>query len=291
MLQQKIILIVTIFALLLLVYGQSFEGFTNPDVSSAEEISEGASDYYNWGYKEIPQEMEDSVPHTRHVCPRCKKPCYIPCPYRRKKYPCPYCKTDINIKNNFFFIKGGECNKCDITNNKDINKYVLKSSIPACPDMSQFVKKSQMNPSSSATTRPADCPKCPICPICPKCPTTGGGNGGGGGGRNGTGTRMRDVSLGQPSPFANTYTGANDWSQELNGDDNGDNGGFFPGNITGGIPNTTGNDIGGDDGGWNNAGSTPRGGNVPEAYFKDFAYNNRTTGRVKPYNSVWSLFK
>lgn len=287
MLSQKIILIITIFALLILVYGQSFEGFANPDVSSAEEINDGASEYYNWGYKDIPEDKEDSIPHTRHICPRCRKPCYIPCPYRRKSYPCPYCKTSINIKNNFFFIKGGECKTCDITNNKDIDKYVLKTSIPACPDMNQFVKKSQMTPSSSSRTRPEDCPKCPICPICPKCPTNGGG-GGGNGGRN---TRKRDISMGQPVPFANTYTGVQDLTGNDNdngdGDDNG-NGGFFPGNITGGIPNTTGNDMWGEDG---SVRQTPSGGNVPEAYFKDFAYNNRTTGRVKPYNSVWSLFK
>jgi len=284
--QIKIILIITIFALLILIYGQSFEGFANPDISSAEEISEGASEYYNWGYKEIPEDKEDSIPHTRHHCPRCRKPCYIPCPYRRKSYPCPYCKTNINIKNNFFFVKEGDCQKCDITKNHDINKYVLKSSIPACPDMSQFVKKSQMTPSSP--TRPADCPKCPICPICPKCPTSGGGNGGnGGGGNGGRGTRMRDISMGQPVPFANTYTGVQDLNGSGNGDDDDNSGGFFPGNVTGGIPNTTGNDIWGEDGGVRPNDN----GNVPQAYFKDFAYNNRTTGRVKPYNSVWSLFK
>ena len=288
MLSQKIILLVTIFALLILVYGQSFEGFANPDISSAEDVGDGASEYYNWGYKEVSPDMEETVPHTRHVCPRCKKPCYIPVPYRRKSYPCPYCKTTINIKNNFFFIKEGDCNKCDITQNKNIDKYVLKSSVPACPDMSQYVKKSQMNPSGK--TRPADCPKCPICPICPKCPTTNGGRNGGGGGRDER-TGLRNVSMGEPSPFANTYTGANDWSQELNGPDAGgsEGDGYFPGNVTGGIPNTTGTDVG-----WNNrtdnAGTTPRGGNVPEPYFKDFAYNNRSTGRVKPYNSVWNVF-
>ena len=36
------------------------------------------------------------------------------------------------------------CNRCDITVNKDIDKYVLKSSVPACPDTSKYITKNMM---------------------------------------------------------------------------------------------------------------------------------------------------
>jgi hypothetical protein len=89
-----------------------------------------------------------------------------------------------------------KCRNCDITLNKDIDKYVLKSSVPPCPDMSEYVKKGQMNPDINmndyikksdiqpcphvdlseyirksdipACPAPVQCPTCPECPLCPK---------------------------------------------------------------------------------------------------------------------------
>jgi len=90
------------------------------------------------------------------------------------------------------------CDSCDILKHKDIKYFTLKSSIPACPDMNDYVKKSQVPPMpnmrdyikksqipvcekcpdlsdyiprSSVPAMP-ECPKCPVCPVCPVCPET-----------------------------------------------------------------------------------------------------------------------
>jgi hypothetical protein len=71
-------------------------------------------------------------------------------------------------------------NSFDITKHKDIDKYVLKSSIPPFPDLRNYVKKSNLSPPPNLNNyiKKSDippCPKCPtptICPTCPKCPTT-----------------------------------------------------------------------------------------------------------------------
>ena len=265
---QKIILIVTIFALLLLVYGQTFEGFANPKVSSTESVGGGASDYYNWGYKEIPDEMEDSVPHTRHHCPRCRKTCYIPVPYNRKKYPCPHCRTKIHVKADVNLIKANSCDTCEITDHKDISKYVLKSSVPPCADMSQYAKKSELKPQKT----------CPVCPICP----------------NGSDQKKDHGRRPQTGPIRSTLRSDYRISSEsrrgpsgfgIGGDEE-----PGPGYKTGVIPKVPGNDLGLDDSDVNRRGTTPKAGNSPEPYFRDFAYNNRGSGRVKAYNSVWSVF-
>lgn len=188
--EDKVITAFLLLSVILLVYHQTYygmEGFVlNPSVSSTEAMQEGASEYYNWGYK---SPEDPSIPHTVHTCGRCQNKCYIPTPYQRQKYPCPYCRKTIRVKNEFNFIKQNSCQTCDITQNKDIDKYVLKSSVPPCPDMSQYMKKSSMlaqDPTQGGKyVRKEDCPKCPVCPICPKCP--GDNNGYGNGYNNGGG--------------------------------------------------------------------------------------------------------
>jgi len=280
---QKYTMVALAMAIAILVWGEQFggfENFENPNVSSGEDVSGGASEYYNWGYKEIPDEMEDKIPHTRHRCNRCRRHCYIPVPYRRKRYPCPHCKTKIHIRNDIYLMKGqGECASSDITKNRDIDKYVLKSSVPSCPDMSQFVRKSQLRPEDNNRgghqPRRPDCPKCPICPICPKCP---------------------DPEKISEHPEFNKYTLKDDYriSSEsrrtqtdfgIGGDEE-----PGPGNRTGGIPRVPGLDLGMRDHDVAKRGTTPKAGDTPDPYFKDFAYNNRGSGRVRAYNSVWSVF-
>lgn len=267
-LNQKLILMVTIFALLCLIYGQSFEGFENPKVASANDVSGGSSDYYNWGYKEIPDEMEDRVPHTRHHCPRCRKSCYIPVPYRKKKYPCPHCQTKIHVKNVFNIIKEGECNSCEITNHPEIDKYVLKSSVPPCPDMSKYMKKTEAKPGPKMA--------CPACPICPKEAPKREGR------RPETGP-VRSTLRSDYRITSETRRGPSGFG--VGGDEE-----PGPGYKTGVIPKVPGNDLGLDDTDVRRMGTTPKGGVAPDPYFKDFAYNNRSSGRVKAYNSVWSVF-
>ncbi len=85
------------------------------------------------------------------------------------------------------------CRECDITQNKDINKYVLKSSVPPCPDVSNYASKNMIPPDfdtrdwiRKSEIQPCEkvdlsnyihknqvpsCPPpvtCPECPICPK---------------------------------------------------------------------------------------------------------------------------
>lgn len=84
------------------------------------------------------------------------------------------------------------CRECDITKNKDIDKYVLKSSVPPSPNMNNFVKKNEIPPYPDMSkyilknqippcgkpdyknyihkSKLPACPKCPTCPTCPDCP-------------------------------------------------------------------------------------------------------------------------
>ena len=42
--------------------------------------------------------------------------------------------------------KNLEDDKCDITKSKDIDKYILKTSVPPCPDLSGYILKSEIDP-------------------------------------------------------------------------------------------------------------------------------------------------
>ena len=154
----------------------------NPLVSSANDISKGASELYNWG-----------LPKNKIKKKKCSKsiPEPIP-PFTPYKEPCvkkDFCCDDDNEKNASY----PNCFNCDITKNKDINKYVLKSSVPACPDTSKYATKNMIQScpdlnkyilKSNIPSCPkvdlskyilkseiTSCPKCPICPVCPICPT------------------------------------------------------------------------------------------------------------------------
>ena len=78
-----------------------------------------------------------------------KKPKPLPPPHCPPYPVCPptpkpddnNCKPDYDGK-----CSPAQCKICDITLNKDIDKYVLKSSIPPYPNMSEYVKKSMLPP-------------------------------------------------------------------------------------------------------------------------------------------------
>jgi len=161
----------------------------NPLVSSMNDVSEGASELYKWGLpndvvktKKCSTPLPDPIPPFK---PNCNKE--IP-----KKEEC--CDNDNdNNDNNKKNASYPNCFNCDITKNKDINKYVLKSSVPACPDTSKYATKNMVQScpdlnnyilKSNIPSCPrvdlsqyilkseiASCPKCPICPVCPICPT------------------------------------------------------------------------------------------------------------------------
>ena len=78
----------------------------------------------------------------------------------------------------------GDCSKCNATQCKNIDKYVLKSSVPPCPDLSNYILKSEIpsSPDMNNYIRKNEIPSCPTCPnmndyipknqipVCPTCP-------------------------------------------------------------------------------------------------------------------------
>jgi hypothetical protein len=170
------------------------EYFDIPDVSSAEDVSGGASSYYGWGYHPKRKTLKSPEPEreveVEYVGDR-----------RHRRRKCPHCEN-IYVDRVDFITPATEnvCRNCDITLNKDIDKYVLKSSIPPCPDMSRYALKSQLPPAGfnpdewirkseippcpvcpdlrdyvkkseiPACESARDCPQCPECPKCPTCP-------------------------------------------------------------------------------------------------------------------------
>jgi len=198
----------------ILKMNQFIENFS-PSESSSTDQSEGASQLYDWGNT---KQINFNIPEPDIKLPNIKFPNYdlgitklnnslsdikFPsfdfcncgdkpdhhkkeCP---RKTPEPCDKLPKNYPEEL-------CNKCDITQNKDINKYVLKNSIPPCPDMSNYATKNMINytpdlnkyilkseiPScpkinmhdyikKSEIPACPTCPTCPECPICPVCPT------------------------------------------------------------------------------------------------------------------------
>jgi hypothetical protein len=159
------------------------ENFT-PEMSTSTEQSQGAPGLYRWGLPEdnvVIKEKDDSH--------KCKESCSVDCPLKYKKIEekpklnkeCIEPPKNINLRE--------VCGSCDITLNKNIDKYVLKSSVPACPDMSEYVTKNMMNTcpdlndyilkseikacekvDMSKYILKSQIPACPTCPICPECP-------------------------------------------------------------------------------------------------------------------------
>jgi len=91
-----------------------------------------------------------------------------------------YLGTDVADK----VESGGDCSKCNAPRCKNIDKYVLKSSVPPCPDLSNYILKSEIpsSPDMNNYIRKNEIPSCPTCPnmndyipknqipVCPTCP-------------------------------------------------------------------------------------------------------------------------
>lgn len=168
-----------------------YEKFSNenfaPSVSSNSSVIEGASRYYNWG---LPDNNVYDLNKQSQCDHKCNDKCISNCPLK--------CSHVKNITINNCTPKPNNvnlnevCAKCDITQNQDIDKYVLKSSVPPCPDMSEYITKNMMNANHDLSNyilkseiKPCDkvditnyilkseipaCPNCPVCPECPICP-------------------------------------------------------------------------------------------------------------------------
>ena len=135
--------------ILCLIIKPQYETF---DVASEQDILEGASPIYNWGKPKIRKE-------------------------KVVKEKCIDRKICENIS------------ECDITKHKDLHKYVLKSSVPPCPNMSKYILKSKIPsypdmskyilkseipayPDMSKYILKSEIPNCPKqleCPYCPEC--------------------------------------------------------------------------------------------------------------------------
>jgi len=115
--------------------GRRLSGIENFKVATEGQVEAGSSGAYSWGYTPIePPGRKEKKHWSWHWWHKKKKP----------KHKCPRCGHNFVI--NIFDIEAGDCGGCDITRHPDIDKYVLKSSVPPCPDMSQFAKKKDMCP-------------------------------------------------------------------------------------------------------------------------------------------------
>ena len=160
---------------------KTIENLDVPSVSSSSDVSAGASELYGWGYTPIQK-------HTK----------------KQKSRRCPQCENVyVDQEDICVLCNGGnkDCRFADITKNVNIDKYVLKSSIPPCPDLTEYAKKNQIPPypfnkdewirksaippcpslpdmtkwirkSEIPKCEKQECPQCPVCPIAPTCPTT-----------------------------------------------------------------------------------------------------------------------
>ena len=176
----KILLIIVIILLLSFYFYKNNNKEHYAVKSSAYDVSQGSSMKYGWGYPE-----DDSTKKTTK--PKPKPPHCPPHPKCPSEQQDNNCKPDYDGK-----CSPAQCKVCDITLNKDIDKYVLKSSIPPYPNMSEYVKKSMLppqinmneyihkskippckcppKPDLSKYVLKADVPGCPKCPQIPKCP-------------------------------------------------------------------------------------------------------------------------
>ena len=159
--------------------------------SSSNEVEGGASQYYKWGLPEDKIEVKDDEislswlfnDNDKH----CHKKCDTKCPPLNCPKKCPEIKKDEECNDSK--SSNVDCKNCDITRNKDIHKYILKSSVPPCPNMNNYVSKNMLPPNVNmndymlkSDIKPceridiskyilkSEIPACPTCPICPECP-------------------------------------------------------------------------------------------------------------------------
>ena len=170
-------ILVVVFVLVILIglCRQRFVEVESFSVSSESDVSAGASELYGWGQHPMTHKKKSK----KH-----KKPSSDDVDYVYRGYEIEKPKKDKKKCR-----KKKHCYDCDITTNKDIDKYVLKSSVPPCPDMSEYAKKSEIPPNIDlnkyilkSQIPPCDCPdlkdyikktevpSCPETPLCPKCP-------------------------------------------------------------------------------------------------------------------------
>jgi hypothetical protein len=111
-------------------YSSQFELFGNDaDESSSSEIAEGASKYYDWDVSYDNDKYDNKYVEEGRKKSRENRGDWSHVPPRKQR-------REIRQS----------CRNCDIYQHPDIDKFVLKSSIPPCPDMREYAKKSMMIP-------------------------------------------------------------------------------------------------------------------------------------------------
>ena len=184
--------------LILIIYGLPFKRNTsitdlqteiireNFKSSSDNDVKQGASTFYNWGLRGGDDVLEE---------------CDIEPPLKSKSCSGGKCLGDKNnyVQNDYYIYPEDKkteqptCGSCDAYKCKNIDRYVLKSSVPPCPDMSEYALKSMVKPcpdlkdyllKSEIPPCPertdltkyvlkSQIPACPtpvVCPDCPVCP-------------------------------------------------------------------------------------------------------------------------
>lgn len=132
--------------------------------SSSFDVSGGASSKYGWGINDSKDYERTNLENKKQV---------------EKKEKCIQKKDDPMCTKDYIEEKTEEgCNKCDILQHSDIDKYVLKSSVPACPiiDLNNYIKKSEIpvcppKIDLSQYIKKSEIPPVPTIEKCPTCPT------------------------------------------------------------------------------------------------------------------------
>ncbi len=141
----------------------NIDGYRN---SSSFDVSGGASSKYGWGINEYENDYErNQFKEDKKEDGEEVKKCI-------SKKNDPMCTKDyIEEKNK------ESCYKCDILQHPEIDKYVLKSSVPACPniDLNDYIKKSEIpacpNINLNDYIKKSEVPVPKVCPTIEKCPT------------------------------------------------------------------------------------------------------------------------
>ena len=124
---KRIICIVIVLSIVMLLVYVCKNKFMENFESSDQAQSEGASEYGGWGFHPILDHQRKKLERKKH-----------------HKKGNGKCVEDIIIETE------GRCHKimgeCPITSHPDIDKYVLKSSIPPPKDLSNYTKKSMLHP-------------------------------------------------------------------------------------------------------------------------------------------------
>ncbi len=155
----------------------NIDGYKN---SSSFDVTGGASSKYGWGINDNDDyernHLEDTVKEE-------KKENVKKCVQKKDDVSANIllpmgAKNDPMCTKDYIQEKNKEnCNQCDILQHPDIDKYVLKSSVPACPkiDLNNYIKKSEIpvcppKIDLSEYIKKSEVPAIPNIEQCPKCP-------------------------------------------------------------------------------------------------------------------------